>query len=192
MERVYEALQRALSQGGALQPNSAPCFVCGLANAFGLHLRFVQVTPDRVVAYTQIPRRFQGYPGVVHGGITAAILDETAGRSLMGAEPEEARLMFTARLNVRYRRPVPVETPLRAEGWVVKDRGRTAVTQAALYLEGGTQPLAEAEALLVALPPEMESQMDAQALGWRIYPLEPETVTPPSDPCAFEFSNREG
>ena len=189
MERVYQALRQSLEQGGALQPNSGPCFVCGLANAFGLHLRFVQQGPDRVVAYTWVPRRFQGYPGVVHGGITAAILDETAGRALMGADPHTARLMFTARLNVRYRRPVPVETLLRAEGWVEKDRNRTAVCRAALFTEHGQQALAEAEALLVALPPDMEVQMDPEALGWRIYPLTPETVAPPPDPCRVATPN---
>lgn len=183
MASVYQALADLVSQGGQLQPNSGPCFVCGLLNAFGLHLRFVQTAPDRVVAYTQVPRRFQGYPGVVHGGITAAILDETAGRALMGTDPVTSRLMFTARLHLRYRRPVPVETVLRAEGWVMKDKGRTALCQAALYPEHGDQVLVEAEALLVALPPNVQSQLNPEALAWRVYPLEPHNVTPPPDPC---------
>ncbi len=185
MNAVYQALQHLLEQGGRLQPNSGPCFVCGLLNAFGLHLRFVQVAQDRVVAYTQVPTRFQGYPGVVHGGITAAILDETAGRALMGTDPANSRLMFTARLELRYRHPVPVNTPLRAEGWVLKDRGRTALCAAALYRAEERQPLAEAEALLVALPASMQQQLDPEALAWRIYPLEDASVLPPEDPCSL-------
>ncbi len=188
MTSVYQALETLLAQGGHLQPNSGPCFVCGLLNAFGLHLRFVQVAPDRVVAYTQVPRRFQGYPGVVHGGISAAILDETAGRALMGTDPDASRLMFTARLNLRYRQPVPVETVLRAEGWVVRDKGRTAICQAALYTEQGTKPLVEAEALLVALPDEVQAQLDPVSLAWRVYPLEPQNVTPPPDPCQMDHA----
>ncbi len=52
------------------QPNSRHCFVCGLENEYGLGLRFYEVGPDEVTATVTIPDQYQGYPGVVHGGIT--------------------------------------------------------------------------------------------------------------------------
>ena len=66
------------------QPNSLKCFVCGLENPYGLHLRFFDSEPGEVIAEVTVPEQFQGYPGIVHGGIIAAMLDEAAGRSQMG------------------------------------------------------------------------------------------------------------
>jgi hypothetical protein len=65
------------------QPNSRHCFVCGLENEYGLGLRFYEIGPDEVTATVSIPEQYQGYPGVVHGGITAAMLDEVLGRAAM-------------------------------------------------------------------------------------------------------------
>jgi len=152
------------------QPNSRYCFVCGLQNPIGLHLRFYQTGAGEIEANFQVPEIYQGYPGIVHGGVVAAMLDELAGRALMGGEPA-TRFMFTARLNVRYRKNVPVEQPLRLVGRMEEDRGRTATATSAIYNEQGTL-LAEAEALLVNLPESMLEQADLEALGWKVYPDE--------------------
>ena len=63
------------------QPNSRHCFVCGIANPFGLGLRFYQTGLGEVAAEVTVPEHFQGYPGIVHGGVVAAMLDEIAGRA---------------------------------------------------------------------------------------------------------------
>ena len=97
------------------QPNSRHCFVCGIANPVGLHLRFYETAPGEVTVECTLPEQYQGYPGVVHGGIVAAMLDEVSGRSYMG-NGESPRFMFTARLEVRYRKNVPVGQPLRLVG----------------------------------------------------------------------------
>src|SRR5579864_3726600 len=55
------------------------CFVCGQRNPFGLHLVF-RVEGDSVVADFQPREEHQGFPGVIHGGIVAAVLDEALGR----------------------------------------------------------------------------------------------------------------
>lgn len=160
-----------------LQPNSRHCFVCGLANPHGLKLRFYNQGIGRVVAESAIPEYFQGYPGTAHGGIVAAMLDEAAGRSLMIQDPANAeqgtRFMLTARLDIRYRQRVPVETPLRLVGEAGKAKGRTATAKAYLY-DGQGELLAEAEALLVDLPDGLLPEAEPQALGWRVYPEEDE------------------
>jgi len=149
-----------------LQPNSRNCFVCGLANPAGLQLRFFENTPGEVVAEYTVPDRFQGYPGVAHGGIVAAMLDEICGRAHMGGDPP--RFMYTARLNVRYRKNIPVGQPLRLVGRAGKSKGRTAVGRGEIYGPDGCL-LAEAEALLIDVPTDVVDSVDLAALGWKIY-----------------------
>ncbi len=79
-----------------LQPNSRHCFVCGLENPFGLQLRFYESVPGEIVAEYTVPEQYQGYPGVVHGGIVTAMLDEVTGRVHMNGDPP--RFIYTARL----------------------------------------------------------------------------------------------
>lgn len=162
-----------------LQPNSKQCFVCGLQNPAGLHLRFYTSGPGEVTAECTLEARYQGYPGIVHGGIIAAMLDEAAGRSHMGGNPP--RFMYTARLEVRYRQNVPVGQPLRVVGRAEKNRGRMATATSAIYDAGGTL-LAEADALLVDVPQEMLAQADLSALGWQIYPVELSDLEENHDP----------
>jgi acyl-coenzyme A thioesterase PaaI-like protein len=153
----------------SLQPNSKHCFVCGLANPFGLHLRFYDTGPGEVTAEITIPNHYQGYPGVVHGGIVAAMLDEAAGRAHMGGDPP--RFMFTARLEIQYRKNVPIGQPLRLVGLAGKTKGRTAASTSAIYDADGLL-LAEANALMVNVPDETLKVADLETLGWKVYPVE--------------------
>lgn len=149
-----------------LQPNSRHCFVCGLANPFGLQLRFYDSNDGEVTAEYTVPEHFQGYPGVVHGGIVAAMLDEVCGRVHMGGDPP--RFMYTARLDIRYRRNVPVGQPLRLIGKAGRSRGRTATSTGQLLGPDGSV-LAEAEALLVDVPEDVVGSANLEALGWKVY-----------------------
>ena len=148
------------------QPNSRHCFVCGLANPFGLHLRFYETAPGEVTTEYTVPLEFQGYPGVVHGGVVAAMLDEAAGRTHMTGDPP--RFMFTAKLDIRYKKNVPVGKPIRLVGKAISDRHRVATARSAIYDMDGNL-LAEAEALLMDVPPDMVQRVDLEALGWRVY-----------------------
>jgi acyl-coenzyme A thioesterase PaaI-like protein len=149
------------------QPNSKNCFVCGVSNPAGLHLCFYSSAPGEVTAEYAVPEHFQGYPGVVHGGIVAAMLDEVAGRAHMGGD--SPRFMYTARLEVRYRKNVPVNVPLRLVGKAGKSKRRTACSTAEIYDNEGNL-LAEADALLVNIPEEVLEEVDLESLGWKVYP----------------------
>ena len=154
-----------------LQPNSRDCFVCGLSNPFGLQLRFFDTSAGEVTAEVTIPEPYQGYPGVVHGGIVAAMLDEAAGRSHMGGDPP--RFMYTARLDIRYRKNVPVGQPLRLVGQAGVSKRRTAAASSAIFDEQGNL-LAEAEAILVDIPQDVIDSTNLEALGWKVYSEKPE------------------
>jgi acyl-coenzyme A thioesterase PaaI-like protein len=149
------------------QPNSRHCFACGLANPIGLKLKFYETAPGEVTVDHIVSDDYQGYPGVVHGGVVAAMLDEVAGRTQMGGDPP--RFMFTARLNIRYRQNVPTGQPLRMIGRAGKVKKRTATASAQLFGPDGSL-LAEAEALLVNVPDDVVGAVDLGTLGWKVYP----------------------
>lgn len=148
------------------QANSRLCFVCGLENPVGLHLSFYETGLGEVTVAFTPPEHYQGYPGVLHGGIVASILDETAGRAHMGGFPP--RFMFTAKLEVKYRKNIPVGKPLKIIGRAGKDRGRMAEGWSGIYNQEG-ELLAEANVLLVDLPnpPDPSELLDS---GWKVYP----------------------
>ena len=153
----------------ARQPNSRMCFVCGLENAIGLKVRFVDNGRDEVRAEFSVPDAYQGYPGIVHGGVLAAILDEVAGRVSMIHDHDH--FMVTASMEVRYRKPVPTETPLTFTGRMVGQRGRRAEAHAEVRLPDG-KLAADAKVLLTDLPKSL-FEFDVsqrEGLGWRVYP----------------------
>lgn len=153
---------------GIKQPNSRHCFVCGIENPVGLKLKLYQTEPGVIETTYTAPEHFQGYPGVLHGGIVASILDEVSGRALMG-DPMEPRFMFTGKLEVKYRKNVPVGKPLKIIGKEVKSRGKLAEGWAGMYDESGTL-LAEGFVLLVDVPEEVIDSSKLEELGWKVYP----------------------
>lgn len=148
------------------QPNSRFCFACGVENPVGLRLKFYETAPGEVTANITVPQQYQGYPGIVHGGIVATMLDEVTGRAHIRGDPP--RFMFTARLEVRYRKNVPVGQPLKLVGRVGKTKAYAATALGAIYGPDGDL-LAEAEALLVDVPDGIVDGVDLEALGWRVY-----------------------
>lgn len=149
------------------QPNSRHCFACGVENTHGLHLRFYATGPGQVTAEYVVPEQFQGYPGVVHGGIVATLLDEIVARAVMEAEP--LRFMVTATMKIRYHQPVPVGQPLRLVGTLKTRRGRLSTAWGEIRLPDGRLG-AEAEALLSDIPGMPDGSTDLEALGWKVYP----------------------
>jgi acyl-coenzyme A thioesterase PaaI-like protein len=146
------------------------CFVCGVENPVGLHLHLFETEPGVVESTYTAPEHFQGYPGVLHGGIVAAILDEVSGRVHMGSDPMSPRFMFTGKLEVRYRKNVPVGKPLRILGRAGKDRSKMAESWAGIYDSQSGELLAEASALHIDVPEDQFDLSRLGELGWKVYP----------------------
>jgi len=148
------------------QPTSRMCFVCGRDNPVGLHLQFYEDhETDRVIAPLVIPDAYQGYPGIAHGGILATILDEVSGRAIMMVA-EDNPFWVTAKMEVRYRRPTPTETPLEAVGWVVEQRRRSAKVAGEIRLADGTVT-AEIAAVVVCPAKETLEAWEQEQEFWR-------------------------
>lgn len=149
------------------QPNSDHCFICGRKNPHGLYMTFYDNERDEVCSDYSVPDDYQSYPGIVHGGIVAAMLDEVVGRVAM--IDDHHHFMMSVKLEVKYRRPVPTETPLRVVGRVVKLRGRLGKAVGEVYLPDG-RVAAESAMTLADVPAEMLVGVDLEALGWRVDP----------------------
>jgi acyl-coenzyme A thioesterase PaaI-like protein len=96
------------------------CFGCGPQHDIGLRVRTFRADGE-VLAPIVIPRRFEGPPGIAHGGIVAAYLDEV----LAGAAVNHTgRLYLTGELKIRYVKGTPIERPLLGRGRAVLDSGK--------------------------------------------------------------------
>ena len=150
------------------QPSSRGCFLCGRENPVSLKVTwFNDQDAGRIRARVTVPDTHCSYPGVVHGGVVAALLDETAGRAVMlGGDFE--RLMVAARLEVEYRRVTPTGTPIELTGWVVRDHGSKAEVAAEIRLPDGTVS-ARSQGLLVNPPVQVREDWQREREFWRVY-----------------------
>ncbi|MCP5095006.1 MAG: PaaI family thioesterase [Chloroflexi bacterium] len=147
------------------QPNSDYCFVCGRSNPRGLYMQFFDNGENEVWSNYTVDEMYQGYPGVVHGGVVAAMLDEVVARVSMIADHHH--FMMSVKLAVKYRHPVPTETPLKIVGRIVRLRGRLGKAVGEVLLPDGTIS-AEAEMTLADVPAELLANTNFDALGWRV------------------------
>src|SRR6185437_9378874 len=124
-EQADAAAQRGGQEQSDIDPqlndmsNYQACFGCGVRNDVGLQLVF-RLEGNEVVTEFTPDVRFQGFPGVVHGGILATLLDEALSRTAT----VEGRWMMTGRLDIRYRRAALVGVPLRVVARVISSRSR--------------------------------------------------------------------
>ncbi|MFM2106147.1 MAG: hypothetical protein RL338_1179 [Chloroflexota bacterium] len=130
------------------------CFACGSLNAGGLQLE-LHSAAGRCWTELRIPERFQGWDGIAHGGIVATVIDEVMAWSVI----EQDNWGVTARLSIEYKRPAPVGSLIRAEGWVVRARRRLVETAARVIDAETGVTVATAEGLYVAAPEERKREL---------------------------------
>lgn len=120
------------------------CFGCGPENPMGLHLDGFQVVDDTVVAEFTPRPDYQGFGGVLHGGVLATALDEILAWSAILLADSPA---VTAKLELRYRKPAPADADYRLTGRVVEDRGRRLRLSGTCHI--GETLIAEADGIFL-------------------------------------------
>ncbi len=111
------------------------CFACHPKNDMGLKLRFYADDETGEVFTTVSPRRyFNGFPGILHGGIQCAILDELAFWTMFD---KVGKLGVTTRIDLRYLSPVGFDAPVEARAKVLEEEGRTVRVSAAIKNRNG-------------------------------------------------------
>lgn len=108
------------------------CFVCG-SDVRGLHWRF-SGDASQVRAQGSVPEPYQGFQGVVHGGILAGILDDAMWHVI---HQKDDLYPMTAELTVRYLQPVAINQPLVVTGQIISYRRRLMEAEASITDESG-------------------------------------------------------
>jgi acyl-coenzyme A thioesterase PaaI-like protein len=98
-----------------------------------------------VVAEVTYGDAYEGPPGHVHGGVIAALFDEVLGL----AQALSGHPGMTGRLEISYRSPTPLHTPLRVTGRFDRVEGRKIFTSG--EIAAGDRLCAEAVGLFITI-----------------------------------------
>jgi uncharacterized protein (TIGR00369 family) len=99
------------------KPRGHHCFACGTENPIGLNLQFYRLG-DAVYSEITLDRQYEGWEGVVHGGIVSTLLDEVMSWAIMFVKKV---FLVTRKMDIKYVKPVLVGTPLTVSGRLMDD-----------------------------------------------------------------------
>jgi uncharacterized protein (TIGR00369 family) len=140
-----------------------PCFICGTANPHNMGVTWLADDEGRIHTTVTLSLAQQGPPGHVHGGASAALLDEIMGMAVWNAGHQVA----SVNLECEYRRPLPLGVELHVHGEIVEQTGRAIRTRGAITLPDGTQAVI-GRGIYVEAPHLFTAQMsmrDGQTTG---------------------------
>ncbi len=115
------------------------CICCGERNPWGFKMSF-RFVDERVLSEVIIPKEFQGFSNVVHGGV-GVLLDEM----MVNLHWLKGIKVVTAEYQVRLKAPCPVHQKIHLSAWSLEKRRKIYMTAAEAHLDDGTQ-VAEAQA----------------------------------------------
>lgn len=159
------------------QHNSSKCIVCGLNNDIGLKASFYEIDNGELVAVFNPMEEHQSYPERLHGGVSAAILDETIGRAIM--IKHEKIWGVTVELNLKYRKPVPLNEELRVIGRITRDTSRIFEGTGEILLSNG-EIAVSATGKYMKMPIEKIADFNEDHEEWKV-------VTSQKDPIEIEL-----
>jgi uncharacterized protein (TIGR00369 family) len=111
------------------------CFVCGENNPNGLRLSFEIDKEKQNLKTTFISSpTFQGWDGIVHGGIISTLLDEAMAKLIY----ELGYQTVTASLEIKFKKPAPILEPLSVYGEITEVSKRLIRAKAHVAKEDGT------------------------------------------------------
>ncbi|MDX9800432.1 MAG: PaaI family thioesterase [Spirochaetia bacterium] len=150
------------------QENSRMCFICGLENQLGLKTTFYSLDNGELAARFTARDEHQGYPGRLHGGIAASILDETIGRAI--AVPSGKTVWgVTVDISLKYRKPIPLGVELTAIGRIVSENNRFFEGTGEIILPDGSIAItAKGRYMKLSIDKIASGVTDPESLGWKV------------------------
>jgi acyl-coenzyme A thioesterase PaaI-like protein len=111
------------------------CFVCGPENPRGLRLVFRSSETGEMSATWNPGSDFEGFQGIVHGGLVSTVMDEAMSKAVAESGSEA----LTAELRVRFRQPVASGQAYLVRGWIVDRRKRVIEAEASVSAVDGAE-----------------------------------------------------
>jgi acyl-coenzyme A thioesterase PaaI-like protein len=115
------------------------CFACGVRNPIGIRMQ-VKYLADSVAAQSllTLPREFQGWQEIIHGGILATLLDEI----MMHAVWHFAGAGVTLGLDVQFRQPLAPAELVLVRGTLTETKGRRLKAQGEIIRQADNRLIA--------------------------------------------------
>jgi len=114
---------------------------CGLENPASLECQFYELEGGELATVFTPQDIHEGHVGVMHGGLSAAVLDETMGRATMHTQgrghSEQVAKCVTAEMTTKYLKPILIGKKMTAYGKVEKEEGRCVFASAVIVDEDG-------------------------------------------------------
>ena len=128
------------------------CFVCGPTHPIGLRIKY-ELAGDGAMNARWVPERaWEGFPGIIHGGIVCTVLDEAMSKAV-AARAGEA---LTAEMRVRFRRRIQPGQEFDVRGWIV-DRSKRRIRAEATVIGADGEEFAHAWGTFLAVTVERQT-----------------------------------
>ncbi|UVF79417.1 PaaI family thioesterase [Gordonia mangrovi] len=138
---------KAAKAGERMRAHNPMCYGCGQESVEGLRLQMFAGEDFEVTAAMDVPARFEGGPGVIHGGVLSTAFDDVMGMVPLLIGPAAV----TAHLEVDYQRPIPIGSRLHFTATLLGRQRRKVYAEAVAHLGDPDQPVATAHAILVTI-----------------------------------------
>jgi acyl-coenzyme A thioesterase PaaI-like protein len=124
------------------------CFVCGKDNPQGLKIE-VKYFPEEMAAETQIalPREYQGWADVIHGGILSTLLDEMMAHAVW----RFAGPGLTLSMEVRFHHPLKPDEAILVRGVLTAGNGSRRTAWAEITRVSDSRKIATAKSRFLLL-----------------------------------------
>ena len=143
------------------------CFACGRENEHGLKLREFRISDDWIYCDTELGHDFSGFPGIVHGGIQATILDELMAWAIFVFEKSVG---ITIDMKVKFRMPLPVNCLFRAKARIESKTSKILKIRSRICI--GEDVYTEGSAHYAVLSPEKAMKIFGAEVDFQDYRIE--------------------
>ena len=117
------------------------CFACGANNGMGLGLKFYKHEGGTVFGKFFADPKYEGYSGIIHGGIVATLLDSAMTHCLL----MQGIPALTGRLSIKYSTPIRTGTVVKLEARIVDQFHEMFILEGKAWVEGKKVASAEAK-----------------------------------------------
>lgn len=131
------------------------CFGCNPNNPLGLHMHFYW-DGAKVISFWNPNENFVSWPGTLHGGIQATLLDEICGWVIFYQQQTSG---VTAKMELRYRKPVLTSNKyLELHAFLKETKHNILVVIGQIYNDSG-ELCAECECTYFTFPEQKAIEM---------------------------------